>query len=323
MKSIGLTLLVLFAASAQASDLHVQVKSGGQSVVKVSPGATVNYSVLGELSDAANEGLAMFALDLSFTGGPLLQADAPSSGTMTNFAAPLGLNNPAGFGGTVSRGVLRQVGGAQNTINNLLAPMPIGNVLTGVAQPGSPATLVTGSLVAPTTVGSYTLAVGNLFANTIRQGETGFPFWRVEAANPGTVTALTVVVEALTADVDTLSISAPGTQTLSLNAGVANAGRIYWLLGSVTGASPGIQVNPFTLIPLNYDVYMQYTISHPNTALLSNSLATLDGQGKATATFNLPPGLSGSFLGVTAHHAFALVVPINYASNAVSVTLVP
>ena len=146
------------------------------------------------MSDNANEGLALFAFDLEWSGGPLAPAATPVTHPMLDFARPLGLENPAGFGGTPSGGRLLQVGGAQNTINNTFAPFPGGGVVTGVAWPGQPVVLATGKLTAPVTPGTYSLVASNLVANVIRQGETGDPFWRVVKAAPGTFTSLVVQV---------------------------------------------------------------------------------------------------------------------------------
>ena len=203
-KSLSLKLIayaagfVLAAAGpALATNLNLSVQSGGSNVVTVLPGTIVPYGVVGVLSDAASDGLAAFSIDLSFTGGPLAAASQPSSPPMTSFNRPLGLTNPAGFGGTVVTGVLVQVGGAQNTIRNVFAPYPNGSVVTGVAQAGQPIALVTGQLTAPTTVGSYTLMPSSIGANVIQPGQNGIPFWRVDKALRGTVTPLTVIVSFL------------------------------------------------------------------------------------------------------------------------------
>jgi hypothetical protein len=203
-KSLSLKLMayaagfVLAAAGpALATNLNLSVQSGGSNTVTVLPGTIVPYGVVGVLSDAASDGLAAFSIDLSFTGGPLAAASPPSSPPMTSFDRPLGLTNPAGFGGTVITGVLVQVGGAQNTIRNVFAPYPNGNVVTGVAQPGQPIFLVTGQLTAPATVGSYTLMPSSIGANVIQPGQNGIPFWRVDKALRGTVTPLTVIVSFL------------------------------------------------------------------------------------------------------------------------------
>jgi hypothetical protein len=182
------------AGPAHATNLNLTIQSGGQTTVTVPPGANVPYDVVGVLNDAASDGLAGFSLDLSFTGGALPQAAEPSTAPMLSFAKPAGLTNPAGFGGTVQAGKLVQVGGAQNTIANVFAPYPNGNVVVDVAQLGQAVTLVSGSLTAPGAPGTYTLSASAVVANVIQQGSTGVPFWRVDKALPGTLTPLTVIV---------------------------------------------------------------------------------------------------------------------------------
>ena len=165
-------LLCLCPAVSAATDLALTAKSGGQASVVVTPGATVSYSIVGELSDNGSQGLAMVTFDLAFSGGALTQAAAPGSDPMLHFATPLGLNNPSGFGGTVVGGTLKQVGGAQNSIANTFAPAPVGTLIVGVAQPGSPQVLATGTLTAPTTCGTFTLSIDNVMANVVRLGES-------------------------------------------------------------------------------------------------------------------------------------------------------
>jgi hypothetical protein len=189
---------VAAAAPALATNLHLSVQSGGSNTVAALPGAIVNYAVIGQLSDGASDGLAAFSLNLTFSGGALPPAAAPSTFPMMAFDRPAGLTNPAGFGGTVVSGVLVQVGGAQNTIRNVFAPYPNGNVITDVAQIGQALPLVTGQLTAPTTPGNYTLMPSNVVANVILQGQNGIPFWKVEPAPPGALTPLTVIVGPLT-----------------------------------------------------------------------------------------------------------------------------
>jgi hypothetical protein len=195
VRAFAIVLGASVASPVAATNLDLRIESGGQAAVTVAPGAAVPWSAVGQLSDGANEGLALFAFDLQWTGGALAPASAPSTSPMTSFARPLGLANPAGFGGTPGGvGRLIQVGGAQNTIQNTFAPFPSGSVVTDVAAPGQPVVLASGQLTAPMTPGTYTLAASNLIANVIREGETGATFWRVDKASAGTVTALVVNV---------------------------------------------------------------------------------------------------------------------------------
>ena len=121
----------------------------------------------------------------------------------------------------------------------------------------------------------------------------------------------------------TVSESTGGTQTLHLRAGAARAGQIYFLLGSLTGTSPGLPVDTLVL-PLNFDAYFLHTLSKPNKPPLSNSLSVLDAEGRSTASFTLPSGLTG-LVGFTAHHAFATLTPLGatFVSEPAAVEFVP
>jgi hypothetical protein len=223
-KVMGVVAALAFACVARASDLNISVEAdgsfpeNGSNVVEAGAGSTVAYRVIGELSDDMNEGLALAGFDVIFAGGPLEQAFEPTTNPMKNFAIGtenLGINNPAGYGGTPMGGSLIQVGGGQNTINNNAgnAPFPIGAVITGVAQPGSPQILVMGELTAPNEPGDYALTVSNVFANVIKEGEDGDPFWRTEAANSGSIINLIVRVPD-GGDVPALLTSAPASNSI-------------------------------------------------------------------------------------------------------------
>jgi hypothetical protein len=316
--------LALLVPAAIAGDLNVSVESAGSNHISVNPGTTVNYSVVGELSDLSNEGLAGFTFNLSFTGGSLAQAAAPTSGDMLHFKSPMGLSNPAGFGGTVTAGTLVQIGGAQNTFNNTFTPEFLsGAVQTGVAWFGQPEVLVTGKLKAPVLPGSYTLSLSALKANVIRQGQTGANFWAVDAAGTGTIDNLVIdVLPVFSGNHSQLSLSAGGFQLWSLDAGAAQGSRIFWVFGSLSGISPGLQVGAVVL-PLVPDVWFNFTINHPNQAPLVNSLGVLDPAGHALAAFAIPPGTEPALAGLTVNHAYLLGPTIDFASNPVSLLFLP
>ncbi|QDV06669.1 hypothetical protein Poly30_21840 [Planctomycetes bacterium Poly30] len=196
-RACALTLaLTASAASAQVTlDLAAVSNAGataGDSTVYALPGDVVAYAVTGQLGGEANQGLAMFAFDLSFSGGALTQASAPASGALAQFVSPLGFNNPEGFGGTVRGGDLLQVGGAMNTIANMFAPSPSGTVTTGIAS-GMPEVLATGSLTAPTAPGTYQLTLANPFANALNTLQPA-GFWSVKPVEPADPSPLTLVV---------------------------------------------------------------------------------------------------------------------------------
>jgi hypothetical protein len=301
-------MLAAGAPALLASNLNLHVLSGGQPTVTIGPGQSVPYVVQGELTDNLNDGLAMFSVDLGFSGGPLAQASAPATSPMVNFDPPAGVTNPAGYGGTPTAGVLVQVGGAQNTINNSLAPFPSGTVVTGVAAAGSPQVLVSGNLLAPYHVGTFLLTPSGLMANVIRQGETGVPFWRVDAAGAGTLAPLSVTVQALTPAAPTVVVGQP--VLLHLDAGPANAGHRYQVLGCTTPGPP----NPRLIVPLRNDAYYKFTQANPNSSILQNSLGQLDAQGKGTAIFTPTAAFVGQVF-----HAFFVDGTSIFVSNAATV----
>lgn len=323
MKRLSLVSIALLAGSvAQATDLNLTARSGGNTTIVVAPGATVNYEVVADLSDNANEGLAYFRFDASFSGGPLAKAAEPSTSPMLNFVAPAGFSNPVGLGGTVSGGTLLQIGGAQNTINNVFASAPIGSVITGLAKPGNSLVVATGSLTAPVFVGTYTLSLSNIDANVIKQGETGFPFWACESTANNTVVNLTVKVSALTANVATISASAPAPVAFALNGGLPWANRPYVLLGSVRGTTPGVSVGPNVTLPLNPDAYLNFLVSNPSNALLSGNVGATNALGQASASFQLPVGAPPAAIGLKISHAW-LTTARDFASDAATVQIVP
>ncbi|QDU69410.1 hypothetical protein [Engelhardtia mirabilis] len=323
LRSLTLVAAVVAVAPASASDFEIKILSGGLDTLNVSPGQQVSFDLVGELCDANNLGLAAFRIDLTFDGGDLAPLGDPGGQPLANFASPLGLSNPAGYGGTPIGGDLIQIGGAQNTINQFFAPKPAGTVMTSVAHPGSALVLGSGTLTAPAVPGTYTVSVVEAGANVIAQTTSGVPFWEVEAAGV-MVHDLTLTVDpALTVDTASISLSAGGSAGFALDAGAANAGRVYLMLGSVTGSSPATTVGGLD-IPLVIDAYTLFTLANPTAPPLIGALGFLDGQGAGTAGFSLPAGSDPALAGIDLHHAYLLPLPVlDFASNAVSFSLVP
>ena len=142
-------------------------------------------------------------------------------------------------------------------------------------------------------------------------------------------TILTHPDEGLTADTTVMSIAGGGSQNYTLDAGVEHADKLYILLGSSTGTEPGTPAgNGFTL-PLNFDGFLTFTLTHPNSSALVNTLGSLDGAGTASASVVTPAGaLSVNFIGRTLHFAYdVLNIPgdgaVQFVSNAHPLTFVP
>ncbi|MBL8767242.1 MAG: FG-GAP repeat protein [Planctomycetes bacterium] len=126
-----------------------------------------------------------------------------------------------------------------------------------------------------------------------------------------------------------VSCGLPGAQTLFLDVGVAHAGATYFVLGSVTGTSPGLSFAGFHL-PLNLDAYTLYTTSGFGGGPLIPRVGVLDANGRASLGFVLPPSaaLAGLPLdGVFVHHAAVLLDPqfgfVTGVTNATHFTFSP
>jgi hypothetical protein len=175
-------------------------------------------------------------------------------------------------------------------------------------------------LCAPLTLGApltNSALVAGINCSSPHAGCPGYPGWSaIDGAALGPI-------KLLTNSSSTLSIASGGTVTMSLDAGPKNAGSLYWLIGSVSGSSPGLSFGPYN-VPVNNDPYLNYTILNPNFLPLGNAFGFFDSNGKATATFWLPPGLV-VLPGVNVTHSF-MVFPwqkISVVSNPTTITLVP
>ena len=132
---------------------------------------------------------------------------------------------------------------------------------------------------------------------------------------------------ALLGSVEALSASAGGLQDLHLFAGPEHAGKIYWLLGSVSGTAPGTGLLGAAL-PLNTDPYFNFTLTQPSVPPLVHSIGTLDAPGGVDlAGFLAPPNTPQNFVGTTFHHAYLVLGTtsgtVDFVSEAVPVTIVP
>lgn len=147
----------------------------------------------------------------------------------------------------------------------------------------------------------------------------------------------------LTADVADLSVSAGGTQTLSLEAGSVLGGELCVVLGSFSGTSPGTSWMGLS-IPLNPDTYFASTLARPHQQPHLSYPLRLDDQGRALVSFTLPPGGDAALVGVEFNHVLVVLRPSSglgsgkpvmsanlfpppraprFVSNPVAVTLVP
>ncbi|MCA8970570.1 MAG: VCBS repeat-containing protein [Planctomycetes bacterium] len=86
-------------------------------------------------------------------------------------------------------------------------------------------------------------------------------------------------------------------RTMDLDAGTANAGKVWLLLGSLTGTGPTRL--PWFDLPLTFDAYTSLLLASPNTLL--PSVGILDASGRASSDVFHPMWPS------TAYHAFVVL----------------
>ena len=127
----------------------------------------------------------------------------------------------------------------------------------------------------------------------------------------------------LEADLFELPEDTGGWVNLILQAGVENGGRMYMILGSVTGSVPGIPLPGGTaVLPVHWDVFTDITVQNPNMPCFCNFQGNLDPSGGASAGFDTVGGLSG-LAGVTFTFAYVLNSPFDFVSNPVNIQVVP
>ncbi len=127
----------------------------------------------------------------------------------------------------------------------------------------------------------------------------------------------------LEADLQSLSSSAGGTQTLRLDLGPAQAGRPYRLLGSATGTSPGFSLGS-VVVPLIFDRYTRWSIDNAGGAVLPDAVGTLPPSGRVDLHVVLAPGDMAPLIGQTLYHAVILTQPsVDTVTVAVPLQILP
>ncbi len=120
-----------------------------------------------------------------------------------------------------------------------------------------------------------------------------------------------------------LSASSGGTIDLFLSAGPEESLRSYAIFGSVSGTSPGIPLPGGPVLPVNWDVFTRVVLQLANTTFFQNFAGALDGSGRSTATFYVPPGaLAGFENQLSFYFAYPLLQPMDFASTPVRIDVV-
>jgi hypothetical protein len=71
----------------------------------------------------------------------------------------------------------------------------------------------------------------------------------------------------------------------------SHAGDMFFLLGSLSGTSPGTLMPGGVVVPLNIDVLMTGMALYPNIGVFQNTMGMFDPSGKEVSALDIPPGL--------------------------------
>ena len=113
-----------------------------------------------------------------------------------------------------------------------------------------------------------------------------------------------------------------GVVNLYIDAGSSHAGRNYFVLGSVSGTTPGTALPTGETLPLNWDLFTDITLAYANTPLFADFTGTLDVDGKAQAQLNSSSPLPRDTIGTVINFAYLLYYPMDYVSNSMNVEIV-
>ena len=126
----------------------------------------------------------------------------------------------------------------------------------------------------------------------------------------------------LFAEPKSLLASAGGSLDFNLLGGTQRAGRPYGLLGSMSGTSPGTQIAPGVILPLNRDWLFTQTFAN-SAPYFSAFRGNLDASGNAQAGLDTLGPLPAFMVGRTVHFAFALGLPLDFTSQPVAIEIRP
>lgn len=125
-------------------------------------------------------------------------------------------------------------------------------------------------------------------------------------------------VTTLGTDVSAISLKNVGKVEFRLDAGPQNANRAYFLLGSDTGAAPGIQLPGGLILPINRGPLANYIRGNSNSSAFQGFSGTLDSNGRAVAVMDLS-GLTPWSPGLSLDFAFTCMSPFDFVSNSIQV----
>jgi hypothetical protein len=118
-----------------------------------------------------------------------------------------------------------------------------------------------------------------------------------------------------------IPVGTGGSADLVLGAGIAHAGELYVVAGTLSGTDPGFDILGLH-VPLNWDQFTSWTIQLAGTGFFQNFSGVLDGAGEARATFDTQGPLDLSWVGLEASFAYCTLPLSGFVSNPITVTFV-
>lgn len=125
--------------------------------------------------------------------------------------------------------------------------------------------------------------------------------WAVVTAN-----AAFCLSKSLSGTPTSISLATGGAQALLMDVGAGYAGAPYLIAGSFSGPAPGIPWGG-TIVPLNFDPYLLFTINNVNSPTLNPNFGFLNSLGQTTCVFTIPPATDPGLAGITVNHAGAVL----------------
>ncbi|MFT7618767.1 MAG: hypothetical protein ACI97A_002414 [Planctomycetota bacterium] len=125
----------------------------------------------------------------------------------------------------------------------------------------------------------------------------------------------------------TTSISYGSYVHFALNAPATESGNTYYLLGSVSGFTPGIELGGGLNLPLNPDIFLQFTLDFDNSPIFGG-VGFIDNFGSGSASWSIGAGtIPANLAGVSTYWAYLTYDPgaaaYSFASNHAIHTLIP
>ncbi|MEM9802975.1 MAG: DUF5060 domain-containing protein [Planctomycetota bacterium] len=126
----------------------------------------------------------------------------------------------------------------------------------------------------------------------------------------------------LTADRSTGSVGVGHVQRIQFRPGTPFAGRTYFLLSTLSGTSNGFDLGGL-FVPINFDRWTRYGLGDAQGTVFENQLGVLDANGEATINVRLDPAYVSGLVGTTMVHCAITANPYDYASNVISLRVLP